>query len=75
MGLLSPVYLTDTVGVDPLVMESSEALRILAEANRYIELRGAERGAAESDGGCASASTLLSGSSWWWWADLTAALT
>ena len=50
MGLLPPAYLAGTVGADPLVIESSEALRILAEAKRYSELRGAERAAAESDG-------------------------
>jgi hypothetical protein len=51
MGLLSPAYLKDTVGVDPLVMGSSEVLRMLAEAHRYSRLTGAERAAAERDGG------------------------
>ena len=50
MGLLPPAYLAGTVGVDPLVIESSEALRILAEAKRYSELRGAERAVSQSDG-------------------------
>ena len=50
MALLPLAYLVDTVGVDPLVRESVEALRILADANRWSRLRGAERAAAESDG-------------------------
>ncbi len=50
MGLLPSAYLAGTVGVDPLVMESSEALRILAEASRDSHLRGAAHAAAESDG-------------------------
>jgi hypothetical protein len=44
MGLLPPAYLAGTVGVDPLVIESSEALRILAEAKRYSERHGASCG-------------------------------
>ena len=50
MALLPTAYLARTVVVDPLVMESLEALRILVEANRDSQLRGAERAAAESDG-------------------------
>ncbi len=50
MALLPPEYLTETVGADPLVTESFEALRMLAEASRYSRLKGAARAAAESDG-------------------------
>jgi hypothetical protein len=50
MGLLPLEYLIDTVGVDPLVMESFEALRIVAEASRDSRLKGAARAAAESSG-------------------------
>ncbi len=50
MALLSPEYLAETVGADPLVTESSDALRILAEAVRYSRLKGSARAAAESDG-------------------------
>jgi hypothetical protein len=50
MALLPPAYLVDTVGADLLVRESFEALRILADANRYSRLRGAARAVAESDG-------------------------
>jgi hypothetical protein len=47
MALLPSEYLAETVGADPLVTESFEALRIFAEASR---LKGAARAAAESDG-------------------------
>ncbi len=50
MALLPTAYLISNVSADPLVMESLEALRIVAEANRDSQLRGAERIAAESDG-------------------------
>ena len=50
MALLPLEYLAETVGIDPLVMESSEALRMFAEAVRYSRLKGAARAAAESDG-------------------------
>jgi N-acetylneuraminic acid mutarotase len=50
MGLLPLEYLAETVGIDPLVMESSEALRMFAEAVHYSRLKGAARAAAESDG-------------------------
>ena len=50
MGLLPPAYLTDTVGVDPLVTESTEALRVVANAVRDSRLTGGARVAAESDG-------------------------
>ena len=50
MGLLPSAYLADTVGVDPLVMESFEALRMFAEASRDSRLKGAARAAAESSG-------------------------
>jgi hypothetical protein len=50
MALLPPAYLLGTDGADPLVLESFEALRILAEANRYSHLSGTERAKAESDG-------------------------
>ena len=50
MALLPLEYLAETVGADPLVTESFEALRILVEANRYSRLKGAARAAAESDG-------------------------
>ena len=48
MALLPPEYLAETVGADPLVTESLEALRMLA--SRYSRLKGAARAAAESDG-------------------------
>jgi hypothetical protein len=50
MALLPLEYLAETVGVDPLVTESVEALRMFAEASRYSRLKGAARAAAESDG-------------------------
>jgi hypothetical protein len=50
MALMPAEYLAKTVGADPLVTESFEALRILAEASRYSRLKGAARAAAESDG-------------------------
>jgi hypothetical protein len=50
MALLPTSYLGGTVGVDPLVMESFEALRIFAEANRDSQLRGVQRAAAVNDG-------------------------
>ena len=52
MALLPSEYLAATVGADPLVTESSEALRLFAEASRYSRLKGAARAAAaaESDG-------------------------
>ena len=50
MALLRTPYLISSVSADPLVMESLEALRMVVEAIRYSQLRGAERAAAESDG-------------------------
>jgi hypothetical protein len=50
MALLPLEYLVETVGVDPLVTESVEALRMFAEASHYCRLKGAARAAAESDG-------------------------
>jgi N-acetylneuraminic acid mutarotase len=50
MALLPLEYLAGTVGADPLVTDSFEALRLFAEASRYSRLRGAARAAAESDG-------------------------
>jgi hypothetical protein len=50
MALLPLEYLVETVGVDPLVTESFETLRIFAEASRLCRLEGAARAAAESDG-------------------------
>ena len=50
MALLPLAYLVDTVGADPLVRESVEAMRTVLDANRNSRLRGAERAAAESDG-------------------------
>ena len=50
MALLPPEYLAETVGADPLVAESVEALRIFAAAVRHSRLEGAARAAAESDG-------------------------
>jgi hypothetical protein len=50
MGLLPSAYLAETVGVDPLVMESFEAMRIVLEASRDSRLKGAARAAAESNG-------------------------
>ena len=50
MGLLPLEYLIDTVGVDPLVTESFEAMRIVLEASRDSRLKGAARAAAESNG-------------------------
>ncbi len=50
MALLPLEYLAETVGADPLVTESFEALRIFAEASRYSRLKGAARASAESDG-------------------------
>ena len=50
MALLPAAYLARTVGVDPMVMESLEALRMFAEASRDSQLSGAERAAAESSG-------------------------
>ena len=50
MALLPLEYLAETVGVDPLVTESLQALRMFAEASRYSRLKGAARAAAESDG-------------------------
>ena len=50
MALLPVEYLVETVGVDPLVTESLEALRMFAEASHYSRLKGAARAAAESDG-------------------------
>ena len=51
MGLLPLEYLIDTVGVDPLVMESFEALRIVVEASRDSRLKGAARAAAAESNG------------------------
>ena len=51
MGLLPLEYLIDTVGVDPLVMESFEAMRIVLEANRDTRLKGAARAAAAESNG------------------------
>ena len=50
MALLPLKYLAGTVGADPLVTESVEALRMFAEASRYSRLTGEARAAAESDG-------------------------
>ena len=50
MALLPLEYLAETVGVDPLVTESVEALRVFAEAVRYSRLKGAARAVAESNG-------------------------
>ena len=50
MAQLPPAYLVDTVGADPLVRESNEAMRTVLDAGRWSRLRGAERAAAESDG-------------------------
>ena len=50
MALLPLAYLVDTVGADPLVRESFEAMRTVLDANRYSRLRGAARAVAESDG-------------------------
>jgi N-acetylneuraminic acid mutarotase len=50
MALMPPAYLVGTVGRDPLVRESLEALRMFADASRYSQSRGAERAAAERDG-------------------------
>ena len=50
MALLPLSYLASTVGMEPLVRESPDALRIFADAIRYCQLRGAERAAAASAG-------------------------
>jgi hypothetical protein len=50
MAPLPPAYLARTVGVDRLVMESLDALRIVAEANRDSHSSGAERAVAETGG-------------------------
>jgi hypothetical protein len=50
MALLPPEYLAETVGADPLVAESIEALRIFSGAVRYGRLKGAARAAAERNG-------------------------
>ncbi len=50
MALLPLEYLLETVGADPLVTESVEALRMFAEASRYSRLKEAARAVAESDG-------------------------
>jgi hypothetical protein len=50
MALLPLEYLAETVGADPLVSESPDALRMLVEAVRYSRLKGAARAAAERDG-------------------------
>ncbi len=50
MALLPPAYLARTVIADPLVRESSDALRIVAEANRCSQLKVKERAAAENTG-------------------------
>jgi hypothetical protein len=48
--VLPSAYLIDTVGVDPLVTDSLEAMRIVLEASRDTRLKGAARAAAESNG-------------------------
>jgi N-acetylneuraminic acid mutarotase len=50
MSLLPLSYLACTVGADPLVTESFEAMRAVLEANHHSQSRGAERAAAERDG-------------------------
>jgi hypothetical protein len=50
MALLPLEYLAETVGVDSLVTESHQALRMFAEASHHSRLKGAARAAAESDG-------------------------
>ena len=50
MALLPASYLNGTVGTDPLVNESCDALRVLAEAIRCSLWSTAERVAAEKDG-------------------------
>ena len=49
MALLPLEYLLETVGADPLVTESVEALRMFAEGSRYSRLKGAACAAADSD--------------------------
>ena len=50
MALLPPAYLANTVRADPLVRESSEAMRIVVDAQKYSQLKGVERAAVESGG-------------------------
>jgi hypothetical protein len=50
MALVPLAYLADTVGVDPLMRDSHEALGIYATAIRDSQLTGVERVAAEREG-------------------------
>jgi hypothetical protein len=50
MSLLPLSYLACTVGADPLVTGSFEAMRAVLEANHHSQSRGTERAAAERDG-------------------------